>query len=243
MLTECSDSPLQTWRHASRVAPTTCALAWCMSLKTGSSSVPRPCVGSHAARRRAGPGDRVDQRPGRGRSRSASSVAIGASTRLRPSSTPSSSASRIVRSTRTGDIGWRGPEVVVGERRVEDDRRGPGALHVADVTPARRRSVPRTMLNMFSCRARSLNTFNERLAHDDHVDWRPQPSGCRWAGCSARWPARSTRGRPVRRPPSRPRRPPAAHNNGLASILYLVVGGPWSAGSAGWRSDCRRRCR
>ena len=42
MLALWSDSPLQTWRNASRLAPTTWAEARCMSLNTGSSSVPRP---------------------------------------------------------------------------------------------------------------------------------------------------------------------------------------------------------
>ena len=41
-----------------------------------------------------------------------SSLAIGAGTVRSPDrSTPSSSASRIVRSTRSGDIGWSGPKL------------------------------------------------------------------------------------------------------------------------------------
>ena len=110
MLTECSDSPLQTWRTASSVAPTTWALARCMSVKTGSSSVPRPRAGS------VQPGVVPALVTASIRASSCtvaicSELAIGASTRLTPSSTPSSSASRMVRSTRTGDIGCVGPKL------------------------------------------------------------------------------------------------------------------------------------
>ena len=99
--------------------------------------------------------------------------------RLRPSSTPRSSASRMVRSTRTGDIGWRRPEVVLGERRVEHDRRGCRRTPCGGRYPPDRRSVPRTELNMFSsCATRSLNTFknggsclDDRCATDPSSLW------------------------------------------------------------------------
>ena len=54
---------------------------------------------------------RLDQRRARARSRSGRRSAIGAGTDAEPRrATPSSPASRIVRSTRTGDIGWLGPK-------------------------------------------------------------------------------------------------------------------------------------
>ena len=94
-----------------------------------------PVGGVLEAGRRAGPGDRVDQ-----------ALVVhggdllvgghGASTRLRPSSTPEllGQPHREVDADRGHRVG--GPEVVLRERLVEDDRRRPGALHVADVTPA-----------------------------------------------------------------------------------------------------------
>src|SRR3712207_4733719 len=93
-----------------------CADAWCIPSKVGSSSVPSPRrgsvrVGSSLARRTAstyGSSWTV---------RSSSSSATGAGTtgnrpeaaRRSPSS-PSSSARRMVRSTRTGFIGWLTPK-------------------------------------------------------------------------------------------------------------------------------------
>ena len=111
MLALCSDSPLHTCRQASTLAPTTWAAARCMDLKHGLSSVPSPWARSIS--------------PGVSPTRVTASMnsslctvaitswsAIGAGTwASRSPITPSSRASRIVRSTRTGDIGWLGPKL------------------------------------------------------------------------------------------------------------------------------------
>ena len=74
-------------------------------------------------------------------------TATGAGTTRSPSSTPRSAASRIVRSTRSGDIGWSWPEVVLGQGAVEDDRRRSApCLHGPDAStlgPCSRRTSPR----------------------------------------------------------------------------------------------------
>ena len=102
-------SPLHTRSQAAMVAPTTRAVAVCMSRKTGLSSLPRP--------QRSSWSPYVPARTTASTSSwswtvsSCSSVAAGAPTTcIRSSKTPSASASRNVRSTRTGDIGWPGPK-------------------------------------------------------------------------------------------------------------------------------------
>ena len=77
--------------------------------KTGLSSVPSPYVASYAPGRR--PAARTASiSAGECTVASRSSEAIGAGTTRSPSSTPRSPASRIVRSTRSGDIGCSGPK-------------------------------------------------------------------------------------------------------------------------------------
>ena len=102
-------SPLHTWRNASTVAPTTWEAARCMSWKTGLSSLPRPCAGSNPAGSLPA-SITASIRAGSCTVAIRSSSAIGAGTVRSCSSTPSSRASRMVRSTRTGDIGWLGPK-------------------------------------------------------------------------------------------------------------------------------------
>ena len=133
MLALCRLSPDCTWRNASRLAPTTCAAARCMSANTGLSSVPRPWSskpiesGSLPARVTAS------------MSSSSWTVAIwassanGAGTTVSRSRTPSSRASRMVRSTRIGDMGWEGPKSYAVSEESKTTLAGPGALHGPNV--------------------------------------------------------------------------------------------------------------
>ena len=110
MLALCRLSPECTWRNASRLAPTTWAAARCMSTNTGLSSVARPWsstsieCGSLPARVTA------SISPSSWTVAICPSSANGAGTISSWSSTPRSRASRMVRSTRIGDIGCEGPK-------------------------------------------------------------------------------------------------------------------------------------
>ena len=137
MLALCSDSPLQTCRNASTLAPTTCAAARCMPSNTGLSSVPRPRSQVDVPGRRADLGHRLDQCRRRGRWRSGPRWPSGPapSAAGRPAA-PGPPASRMVRSTRTGRHRVVGPEVVLREGPVEDHRRRSVALHVVNLLSA-----------------------------------------------------------------------------------------------------------
>ena len=218
MLALCSDSPLHTWRDASTVAPTTWAAAWCMSAKTGSSSVPRPCSASSPA---LGPaaGDRLDQAAVVD---GGEQVVVG-DRRLDHaaacSSTPSSSARRMVRSTRTGDIGWPGPKSYStgsGRRRRTRDRGTPCDGRYPQ--RARRAAGTRGVESHLSDRVRDSSH-----GHHDHPRHRPRPRlppvagrvrHLRAGAARRRPPLR--RGVPGREPPDRGHRP-QAHRAGHRS--------------------------
>ena len=113
MLALCSELPLHTCRKASSVAPTTWADASCIPRKTGLSSVPSP------KRSSPGPGWRAmrftaSMNAGSCTVASWSSVATGAAIVRSWSgplpTTPSPAARRMVRSTRSGVIGWSAPK-------------------------------------------------------------------------------------------------------------------------------------
>ena len=138
MLALCRLSPLQTWRTASTVAPTTWAggLGACRG-RPGCRRCRARALGSNAGRVGAGPLHRLDQA---GVVHGGDQVVVGhrrrRPCRSRGRARRARAASRMVRSTRIGDIGWRGPEVVLGQRRVEDDRRrDPNTLACAATLP------------------------------------------------------------------------------------------------------------
>src|SRR6476646_1806446 len=137
MLTACRLSPVQTCRNASTLAPTMWAAAWCMPRNAGLSSVPSPNSSSRT------PGmvpARVTASIRRGSWTVAipSASAIGPGTTRRPwSSTPSSSASRIVRSTRNGDIGWAGPKSYSVSDRSKTTVAGPEQSGMPGTVPLR----------------------------------------------------------------------------------------------------------
>ena len=90
--------------------------------KTGLSSVPSPWAGSTTSGRRR-PGDRLDQRRVVDGGDQVVVGHRGGDVTRSWSRTPSSRASRMVRSTRIGDIGWLGPKSYSVRRRVEDHGR------------------------------------------------------------------------------------------------------------------------
>src|SRR4051812_8496390 len=109
MLALCRLSPVHTCRHASVVAPTTWAAASCIAAKTGLSSLPSPYAGTNPTG--SAPARLTASiRPASCRVAIRSSPAMGAATVPSRSRTARSRASRMVRSTRTGDIGWLGPK-------------------------------------------------------------------------------------------------------------------------------------
>ena len=132
MFAACSTSPVQTRRAASTVAPTTCADASCMPSKVGLSGGAEPALLDHAG---AGPCRPAAPRrctPGRAPSRPARRRPSAPAPSRRPGPPPSVGEHAELAGQQHGEVdpdrGHRvaGPEVVVGERRVEHDAGGTG---------------------------------------------------------------------------------------------------------------------
>ena len=180
-----------------------------------------------------------------------SSSAIGAATGCRWSPiTPSSSARRMVRSTRIGDIGWLGPKLysvsveskttVAGPAALDHAARLPaGPLVAAGCPAAARRVRPRQVAAYGPGEHRVLlGAVERRLLQPEHRGPRGASTRCPRPGSTAvpgRRPAVATRERARGRPRTRRARPPWPPAARLAHVVEPAAGGATSGSAAGRR--------